>query len=145
MQQPQRKEPTPSRLLRIDGPCLRFEEGLKAGERPAIEAFLDEAAPGDREALLAELLLLEWEYRRRRGDATTLDEYQGRFAARLDAVERAWRRWTGAETGTYEGADRDTTPPAAAAAPDGGALPAGYQDVVAVGRGGMGVVYRAFD
>jgi hypothetical protein len=139
-------EETPSLMLRIDGPCVRFEERCKAGERPSIETFLDEAAAGDREALLAELLLLEWTYRRQRGESVSLDECTERFSAWREAVERAWQSWAGAETRTGEAEAFDTTPPAAAPPiADGAAAPAGYQDVVAVGRGGMGVVYRAFD
>jgi hypothetical protein len=145
MGDPSKTEPSPSVQLRIDGPCLRFERCWRAGERPSLEAFLAEAPENDRSALLEELLLLEWTYRRRRGEAVAPDEYRANLPGCEEGVERAWRRWTGAETGADEGEHATTPPQEAQGVADWRGAPAGFEDVVAVGRGGMGIVYRAFD
>src|SRR4051794_15371247 len=64
---------------RIDEVCLRYEQAWKAGGRPRPEDFLEGAAGSERSALLRELVALEVEYRRRRGEDPRPEEYQRRF------------------------------------------------------------------
>src|SRR5262249_56891412 len=52
---------------RLDGVCLRFEAAWQAGRRPDIESLLNDVPPGDRPALLRELIALDLVYRRRGG------------------------------------------------------------------------------
>jgi serine/threonine-protein kinase len=64
---------------RVDAAWLRFEDAWKAGQFPRLEDFLDEALPAERALLLRELLRLELDYRRRRGDQPGAEEYKRRF------------------------------------------------------------------
>jgi tetratricopeptide (TPR) repeat protein len=74
---------------RIDSVCERFERALAAGSSAAVEVYLAETAdPGlERSALLRELLALEVEYRLRRGQQPTRDEYLKRFPSQQPIVD----------------------------------------------------------
>jgi WD40 repeat protein/predicted Ser/Thr protein kinase len=65
-------------LERIDEVCTRFEKRWRNGHRPDIRDFLDGAGE-ERQALFRALLELELEYRRKRGEQPTADEYRQRF------------------------------------------------------------------
>jgi tRNA A-37 threonylcarbamoyl transferase component Bud32 len=64
---------------RVDLVCDAFEETYRSGGSPRIEEFLSTSLPVDRETLLSELVWLDIDYRRRRGDPPTADEYLARF------------------------------------------------------------------
>jgi serine/threonine-protein kinase len=68
-----------SRLQRLDQVCLRFEDALRAGEQPRLEAFLGDCPEPERSVVLHELLWLELAYRRKRGEQPTPEEYRLRF------------------------------------------------------------------
>ena len=57
-----------AQALRVNLACERFELAWRVGEEPRIEDVLNTATPGDRESLLRELLVLEIELRRDRGE-----------------------------------------------------------------------------
>jgi WD40 repeat protein len=126
---------------RLDRLCRRFEDAWAAGEAPPIESYLTEVTPDERLPLLTELLRLEIEYRRERGDTLTRDDYLRRFP---DAAGLVAEAWDGCEAPPPPGAD---TPPreGRAAAPADGSMPdlPGLHLLRLLGRGGMGVVYLA--
>src|SRR5437868_875019 len=72
---------------RVDERCDRFEEAWIAGRTPRIEDFLESAAEADRPALLGELVRLELEYRRQRGESPALEDYRQRFPEHADRIE----------------------------------------------------------
>ena len=74
----------------MDEACDRFEADWRAGQAPRIEDYLDAAAEADRAALLGELVALERELRRRRGDRPGAQEYLDRFPGHAGVIRSAF-------------------------------------------------------
>jgi serine/threonine-protein kinase len=141
-------ENNPRRLSivqRVDEACDRFEAAWAAagseGQRPRIEDYLGDTPEPERSELLRELIRLEYAYRRDRGEKPTLQEYQMRFPDHADLINAAFLELT------CDGVLRDSVQgPIPRAAVDGGTswpqIP-DYQIEGELGRGAMGVVYRA--
>ena len=120
-------------LERIDERCSEFERRWVVGETPEITATIpEETPPAEREVLFAELLALDLDYRRRRGQQPDKSEYLRRFHGEADAVEEAF-----AEDDRPAGAF--TPPPVERVA---GLFPS-LQILEPLGAGGMGAVYKA--
>ena len=77
-------------LERIDRICAEFEDAWRNGNPLGIESILpDSLSPLERKSLLAELLLLEVDYRRRRGERPTAAEYSDRFPDDAETIYQA--------------------------------------------------------
>jgi tetratricopeptide (TPR) repeat protein/tRNA A-37 threonylcarbamoyl transferase component Bud32 len=140
----------------IDQTCDRFEAAWKAGPRPRPEAYLGAAGEPVRSALLRQLLLLDWDYRRRAGDNPCAGDYHARFPDDTALIEGVCREMTEAADSTcvdpdgpraahtpWAGDPRSALPGEAAAEAEAGL--ARYDLLQEVGEGGIGVVFRGRD
>lgn len=82
----------PEIFRQVDKVCQRFEAAWKAGHRPPISPYLSDIEEPIRSALLGELILLDWEYRARRGEQPAAADYYRQFPRDIAAVEAAVRQ-----------------------------------------------------
>jgi serine/threonine protein kinase len=120
-------------LERIDDLCADFERQWRTNEPPSIESVLArDVSPVERDVLLAELIVLDIDYRRRRGETPTAREYVDRFPENAKAISDALK----------EGDKRAAAfePPTIARLAE--LFPA-LQIIEFIGAGGMAAVYKA--
>ena len=120
-------------LERIDDACAEFERKWQSDEPPSVESALTVAAnPLERDVLLTELVVLDIDYRRRRGESPNKQEYLDRFPDCSQAINDALVH-APARAGAFQ-------PPTLGRVTE--LFPA-LEIIELIGAGGMGAVYKA--
>ncbi|RCS54933.1 serine/threonine protein kinase [Bremerella cremea] len=120
-------------MERIDEICASFERQWQANEPPKIESLLTaDLSSGERDVLLAELIVLEIDYRRRRSEMPTKQEYLERFPEDASVVNDA--------LATAEPNSGGFQPPTVGRLAE---LFPSLEIIELIGAGGMGAVYKA--
>lgn len=117
----------------FDRLCDRFEQDLREGKRPQIEAYLAEAPESVCDELLAELLATEFEYLTQNGNAPHPDDYVHRFPQREGIIAGVFFD-LGKQFGGRDGDVVSIT--------DNPKIE-NFRPIKEIGRGGMGVVWLA--
>ena len=79
-------------LERIDRTCCQFEKELKRGNGIDLREYLKGSTGHERSTLLYELVALDIDYRKRRGEEPPQGDYEAMFPDDCGVIERAFAR-----------------------------------------------------
>jgi serine/threonine-protein kinase len=120
-------------LERIDDICAEFERQWQANDPPSIESAISADVSGlEKDVLLAELIVLDVDYRRRKGEKPARQDYLDRFPNDAKAIDEALNEG--------QKSARPFEPPTVEELSE---LFPTLQIETLIGAGGMGAVYRA--
>ncbi|MEQ9407587.1 MAG: serine/threonine-protein kinase [Fuerstiella sp.] len=120
-------------LERIDDLCAEFERKWQSNDPLTIESVLaDITSPIERDVLLAELIVLDFDYRQRRGERIPKQEYLDRFPESSSVINDALNE-NKKRAGVFE-------PPTVGRLAE---LFPSLEIIELIGAGGMGAVYKA--
>jgi WD40 repeat protein/serine/threonine protein kinase len=129
----------------VDAICDAFEAAWLGGHEPGIEDFLLRGDASHQGQLLRELLLAEWELRRRHGQQFQLEPYLARFSASNLPIEELWRVWNEkGSPGVSDDPDRILEAPRdVARLEEPGRVIDRFKLLENIGEGGFGTVWAA--
>src|SRR5678815_277191 len=118
----------------VDAICDVFEAAWYAGQEPRVEDFLPRGDLPQQDVLLRELLLAEWDLRRRHGQDPELETYAARFPNSRQAITDLWGVWAAKQTHSVSKGVVLEEP---------GTMVDRYKLLERIGEGGFGVIYVA--
>jgi serine/threonine protein kinase len=137
----QKPGPPVSLLLLLSEVSDRFEESWRAGQSPRIEKYLEEFSTSERPEALRHLVALEIDLRRLAGEDPDSEEYRERFTDQVGSEP--------GETETFSPGNASQGRPfpflAPPEEPDELGRLGGFRVLSVLGKGGMAIVFRAWD